>query len=229
MQVACGNCQLTFDAPEGTTGLVCPICRNPLQMGDGDGTGGDGTGTPGSQAHRLERRLAQRSHRVVVGARRLGARRGHSARRRHGHRRGAPRRGRRLGLDLRRASHGRRPRQAPHDHAGALPRRTAAPAPEDGRPRFTGARGRHARRPPARAPHALLRGLRHHVRDRGVARQRDGARRLPARRDQRRHRGRHRRARAPRRGHAVGLRQLSPQRASDLAAHDGSEADDWRA
>jgi hypothetical protein len=31
MQVVCGNCQLTFDAPEGTTGLVCPICRSPLQ------------------------------------------------------------------------------------------------------------------------------------------------------------------------------------------------------
>jgi hypothetical protein len=32
MQVVCGNCQLTFDAPEGTTGLVCPICRSPLQV-----------------------------------------------------------------------------------------------------------------------------------------------------------------------------------------------------
>ncbi|HEV3031720.1 MAG TPA: hypothetical protein VG319_08740 [Polyangia bacterium] len=32
MQVVCGNCQLTFDAPEGATGLVCPICRNPLQQ-----------------------------------------------------------------------------------------------------------------------------------------------------------------------------------------------------
>jgi hypothetical protein len=32
MQVVCGNCQLTFDAPEGATGLVCPICRNPLQV-----------------------------------------------------------------------------------------------------------------------------------------------------------------------------------------------------
>jgi hypothetical protein len=31
MQVVCGNCQLTFDTPEGTTGLVCPICRSPLQ------------------------------------------------------------------------------------------------------------------------------------------------------------------------------------------------------
>jgi hypothetical protein len=31
MQVFCANCQLTFDAPEGTAGLVCPICRNPLQ------------------------------------------------------------------------------------------------------------------------------------------------------------------------------------------------------
>ncbi|HVR02194.1 MAG TPA: hypothetical protein VMT47_08685 [Polyangia bacterium] len=32
MQVVCGNCQLTFDTPEGATGLVCPICRNPLQV-----------------------------------------------------------------------------------------------------------------------------------------------------------------------------------------------------
>src|SRR5436190_22161464 len=39
MQVVCGNCQLTFDAPEGTTGLVCPICRTPLQ-GDGGGDNG---------------------------------------------------------------------------------------------------------------------------------------------------------------------------------------------
>ena len=30
MQVSCGNCQLSFDAPEGATGLVCPICRGPL-------------------------------------------------------------------------------------------------------------------------------------------------------------------------------------------------------
>jgi hypothetical protein len=43
MQVVCGNCQLTFDAPEGTTGLVCPICRNPLQV-DAGGAGGDASG-----------------------------------------------------------------------------------------------------------------------------------------------------------------------------------------
>src|SRR5262245_12108371 len=30
MQVVCGNCQLSFDAPEGATGLICPICRGPL-------------------------------------------------------------------------------------------------------------------------------------------------------------------------------------------------------
>src|SRR3954462_13995044 len=30
MQVSCGNCQLSFDAPEGASGLVCPICRGPL-------------------------------------------------------------------------------------------------------------------------------------------------------------------------------------------------------
>jgi hypothetical protein len=42
MQVVCGNCQLTFDAPEGTTGLVCPICRNPLQVD----AGGDASAKP---------------------------------------------------------------------------------------------------------------------------------------------------------------------------------------
>src|SRR5450432_3173981 len=45
MQVVCGNCQLTFDAPEGTTGLVCPICRNPLQVE----AGGDASAKPGSK------------------------------------------------------------------------------------------------------------------------------------------------------------------------------------
>ena len=30
MQVVCATCQLSFDAPEGATGLVCPICRGPL-------------------------------------------------------------------------------------------------------------------------------------------------------------------------------------------------------
>jgi hypothetical protein len=31
MQVLCSTCQLSFDAPEGATGLVCPICRGPLR------------------------------------------------------------------------------------------------------------------------------------------------------------------------------------------------------
>jgi hypothetical protein len=31
MQVLCATCQLSFDAPEGATGLVCPICRGPLR------------------------------------------------------------------------------------------------------------------------------------------------------------------------------------------------------
>jgi hypothetical protein len=43
MQVVCGNCQLTFDTPEGTTGLVCPICRSPLQA-DGAASGASGSG-----------------------------------------------------------------------------------------------------------------------------------------------------------------------------------------
>ncbi len=34
MQVVCGNCQLSFQAPDGATGLVCPICRSPLRAPD---------------------------------------------------------------------------------------------------------------------------------------------------------------------------------------------------
>src|SRR5580765_4527393 len=37
MQVSCGNCQLSFDAPDGATGLVCPICRGPLLPKSADG------------------------------------------------------------------------------------------------------------------------------------------------------------------------------------------------
>lgn len=37
MQVACANCQLSFQAPDGATGLVCPICRSPLRPPDAAG------------------------------------------------------------------------------------------------------------------------------------------------------------------------------------------------
>src|ERR1041384_2836693 len=37
MQVSCGNCQLSFDAPEGATGLVCPTCPGPLLPKSADG------------------------------------------------------------------------------------------------------------------------------------------------------------------------------------------------
>ena len=37
MQVVCGNCQLSFQAPDGATGLVCPICRSPLRAPDAAG------------------------------------------------------------------------------------------------------------------------------------------------------------------------------------------------
>lgn len=37
MQVVCATCQLSFDAPEGATGLVCPICRGPLRPQSADG------------------------------------------------------------------------------------------------------------------------------------------------------------------------------------------------
>jgi hypothetical protein len=31
MQVVCANCQLSFQAPDGAAGLMCPICRSPLK------------------------------------------------------------------------------------------------------------------------------------------------------------------------------------------------------
>ena len=40
MQVVCGNCQLNFEAPDGATGLLCPICRSPLRPEAA--AGGDG-------------------------------------------------------------------------------------------------------------------------------------------------------------------------------------------
>ncbi len=43
MQVVCGNCQLSFQAPEGAAGLMCPICRSPLRpaQAGGDGAAND--------------------------------------------------------------------------------------------------------------------------------------------------------------------------------------------
>jgi len=35
--VVCSNCQLSFQAPDGATGLVCPICRTPLRAPEGSG------------------------------------------------------------------------------------------------------------------------------------------------------------------------------------------------
>ncbi len=37
MQVVCGNCQLSFQAPEGAAGLMCPICRSPLRAAQAAG------------------------------------------------------------------------------------------------------------------------------------------------------------------------------------------------
>jgi hypothetical protein len=39
MQVVCGNCQLSFQAPEGAAGLMCPICRSPLRPAQAAGDG----------------------------------------------------------------------------------------------------------------------------------------------------------------------------------------------
>ena len=44
MQVVCATCQLSFDAPEGATGLVCPICRGPLRPQTAAGSEADGGG-----------------------------------------------------------------------------------------------------------------------------------------------------------------------------------------
>jgi hypothetical protein len=50
MQVVCATCQLSFDAPEGATGLVCPICRGPLRPQAAPGTEGESDGG-GKTAH----------------------------------------------------------------------------------------------------------------------------------------------------------------------------------
>ena len=47
MQVVCSTCQLSFDAPEGASGLVCPICRGPLLAKSADG---DAPKTGGAEA-----------------------------------------------------------------------------------------------------------------------------------------------------------------------------------
>ena len=39
MQVVCGNCQLSFQAPEGAAALMCPICRSPLRPAQAAGDG----------------------------------------------------------------------------------------------------------------------------------------------------------------------------------------------
>jgi hypothetical protein len=46
MQVFCGNCQLNFEAPDGASGLVCPICRNPLQPQATEGGNGAAAAAP---------------------------------------------------------------------------------------------------------------------------------------------------------------------------------------
>jgi hypothetical protein len=47
MQVVCGNCQLSFQVPDGATGLVCPICRSPLRAS------GAAPETNGEAAHQV--------------------------------------------------------------------------------------------------------------------------------------------------------------------------------
>ena len=133
MQVSCGNCQLSFDAPEGATGLVCPICRGPLLPKSADGSGPAAKGGPqdwsGGDLDDLIAILSgpALSARVEV----LGATR------RHRGRRGAPARGRRLGRALRRQVDGRRARQAARGQADALPRRAAPAQPHRRRSRPT--------------------------------------------------------------------------------------------
>ena len=222
MQVVCATCQLSFDAPEGATGLVCPICRGPLRA----------AGRRWHRGRRAARKTAQEWSggdlddliAILQRAGRLGAGRGAGRHRRRGRRRGSPAGRRRLGLDLRRQGDRRRARSAARGQADPLPRRAAAPQPGRRQPERAGTGDGNARRPRAGAPHALLRGLRHQLLHRRVARQRDGARRVQARRDQRRHRGRHRRARATRRGDAVVVGQLPPGRPRVQAAGQRAQA-----
>ena len=72
MQVVCATCQLSFDAPEGATGLVCPICRGPLRPQAAAGSEGDGA----ARRRRMERRRSRRSDCHPERASRLGAGRG---------------------------------------------------------------------------------------------------------------------------------------------------------
>jgi len=46
MQVVCGNCQLSFEAPAGAKGLVCPICRGPLAPAQGAADDGAASNAP---------------------------------------------------------------------------------------------------------------------------------------------------------------------------------------
>ena len=50
MQVFCANCQLSFEAPEGASGLQCPICRSPLTAAGTDTADAKDTGRHGLSA-----------------------------------------------------------------------------------------------------------------------------------------------------------------------------------
>jgi len=50
MQVVCSTCQLSFDAPDGATGLVCPICRGPLLPKSADGDAPKAVDAKGTKA-----------------------------------------------------------------------------------------------------------------------------------------------------------------------------------
>ena len=141
MQVLCGTCQLSFDAPEGATGLVCPICRGPLRSqaapGRRRGEAAARKTVDAWSGGALDDLIA------ILSAPAISARVEVLGRdRRHGARRGPPAGGRRLGLDLRRQGDRRRARQAARGQADPLPRRAAAAQPRRRRPQRARARRR---------------------------------------------------------------------------------------
>ena len=219
MQVSCGNCQLSFDAPEGASGLVCPICRGPLLPKSGRRRRPRAT----KAAAGLERRRSRRPDRHPERARRS----------RRASRCSAPSGDAAIGEVHLLAGGvsdalfaGKSTDDSLDKLRAAKPTRFRVeqrlPNPTDGDLTYPGPESGTLESRAARPPDALLRGLRHHLRDRGVARQRKRARRIQARRDRQRDRGRHRRARAPRRGDASG------RRATTASTSSRSSCRPWR-
>ena len=219
MQVVCGNCQLSFQAPEGAAGLMCPICRSPLRPAQAAGDGAANQNLVEWSGGSLDDLVAYLSGPATAVRIEVLPATGDTA----------------VGEVHLLAGGISETLYAGKSTDDALdklrgvnnPRfrlETRLPNPVDGDLDQPGARFGDAGFATAGAPDALLRAVRDHLRHRSVARQRNRARRVPQGRDQRRHRGRHRRARAAGRGDAVGVGQLPPDHAQAHDARVGAES-----